>query len=166
MITDEDSAVEITVLDETDRQILDFLQEDSSISNVALARRLGLAPATTLDRVKKLKQRGVIRGQVALVDPVRVGQGTTAFVSVALASHQAEQVKQFRDSVARLPQVLECHHISGEYDYLLKVVAEDIRRYEDFLLGQLVATPNVGKIHTSFVLSTVIYKTKIPVKDQ
>ena len=151
------------VLDEIDRKILDWLQEDSSITNVELARRLGLAPATSLDRVKKLKQRGVITGHVVLVDPARVGKGTTAFISVALASHQADLVKQFRDSVSALPEVLECHHISGEYDYLLKVVAEDIRRYEDFLLGKLVATPNVGKIHTSFVLSTVKHKTKIPV---
>ena len=150
-------------LDEIDCKILDRLQEDSSITNVKLAQHLGLAPATTLDRVKKLKQRGVIKGHVVLVDPARVGKGTTAFVSVALASHQAERVKQFRDSVSALHEVLECHHISGEYDYLLKVVAEDIARYEDFLLGKLVATPNVGKIHTSFVLSTIKHKTKIPV---
>ncbi len=156
--------MEAFVLDEVDRTILDWLQEDSSITNVELARRLGLAPATTLDRVKKLKQRGVIKSHVVLVDPARVGQGTTAFVEVALAAHQADLVKAFRDSVSALPEVLECHHISGEYDYLLKVVAEDIGRYEDFLLGKLVATPNVGKIHTSFVLSTVKYKTKIPVK--
>lgn len=156
--------METFVLDTADRMILDVLQEDSSITNVALARRLGLAPATTLDRVKKLKQRGVIKGHVVLVDPASVGQGTTAFVSVALASHQADLVQQFRDNVFALPEVLECHHISGEYDYLLKVVSEDIRRYEDFLLGKLAAAPNVGKVHTSFVLSTVKYKTKIPVK--
>lgn len=155
--------MQIGVFDEIDRQILDQLQEDNRITNVELARRVGLAPATTLDRVKKLEQRGVIRGHVTLVDPERVGKGTAAFVLVALASHRAEQVQAFRDSVSGLPEVLECYHVSGEYDYLLKVVAEDIRRYEDFLLHKLTATPNIGKIHTSFVLSTVKHKTKIPV---
>jgi Lrp/AsnC family leucine-responsive transcriptional regulator/Lrp/AsnC family transcriptional regulator len=155
--------METFVLDDVDRLILDLLQEDSSITNVELARRVGLAPATTLDRVKKLKQRGIITGHVVLVDAASVGKGTTAFVSVALASHQSDQVAQFRERVAHLPEVLECHHISGEYDYLLKVVSEDIRRYEDFLLDKLAATPNVGKIHTSFVLSTVKHKTKIPI---
>ncbi len=153
------------LLDELDRQILGLLQEDSSITNVALARRVGLAPATTLDRVRKLEQRGVIRGYVALVSPEAVGQQTTAFVTVTLASHRAAQVEQFRDSVRRLPEVLECFHTSGEYDYLLKVVAEDIRAYEDFLLHRLAATPNVGRIHTSFVLSTVKHETRIPVRD-
>ena len=122
-----------------------------------------LAPATTLDRVRKLEKRGVIRRYVALVVPETVGQKTTAFVTVTLASHQADRVAAFRDSVSRLSEVLECYHTSGEYDYLLKVVAEDIRTYEDFLLHKLAATPNVGRIHTSFVLSTVKHETKIPI---
>lgn len=153
----------VPVLDDIDRRILDIFQEDSGITNVELARRMGLAPATTLDRVKKLEQRGIIRGYVALVDQAMVGKGTTAFVAVSLASHQREQVDRFRDSVRELPEVLECYHVSGEYDYLLKVVAEDIRRYEDFLLNKLTATPNVGTIYTSFVLSTVKHETKIPI---
>lgn len=151
------------VLDELDRALLNRLQEDSSITNAALARELGVAPATTLERVRKLEQRGVLRGYVALVHAAQVGKGTTAFVAVTLASHAADQVALFRDRVAGLPEVLECYHVAGESDYLLKVVAADIAGYEDFLLHSLTAIPNVGKIHTSFVLSTVKHETKIPI---
>ncbi|QXD16831.1 Lrp/AsnC family transcriptional regulator [Rhodocaloribacter litoris] len=151
-------------LDHIDRQILDILQEDGGITNVELARRVGLAPATTLDRVKKLRQRGVIRGYVALVDPSKVNQGTIAFVQVTLNAHGADFVQAFREQVQTLPEVLECYHISGESDYLLKVVAPNIQQYEDFLLHKLASIPNIGKIHTSFVLSTVKHATKIPVQ--
>ena len=151
-------------LDHIDRRILDILQEDGGITNVELARQVGLAPATTLDRVKKLKQSGIIRGYVALVDLSKVNQGTIAFVSVSLNAHGAELVESFRERVQALPEVLECYHVSGESDYLLKVVSADIQRYEDFLLHKLASIPNIGKIHTSFVLSTVKHETKIPIQ--
>lgn len=154
------------LLDKTDRQILNLLQDNAGITNVELARTLGLAPATTLDRVKKLKQRGVLERIVALIDAERVGWGTTAFVAISLAAHRREQVQAFRDAVCALPEVLECYHVSGEYDYLIKVVARDIRAYEDFLLHKLTATPNVGKIYTSFVLSTVKHGTKVSLADE
>ena len=151
-------------LDITDRKILNILQEDGSITNVELARQLGLAPATTLDRVKKLKQNGVIRGYVALVDSSKVNQGTIAFIQVSLNEHGASMVASFRDRVRELPEVLECYHTSGESDYLLKVVAPQIQSYEHFLLHKLAAIPNIGKIHTSFVLSTIKHETKIPIQ--
>ncbi|GIV57949.1 MAG: AsnC family transcriptional regulator [Rhodothermaceae bacterium] len=151
-------------LDAIDRQILDILQEDGGITNVELARRVGLAPATTLDRVRKLRQNGIIRGYVALVDATKVNQRTVAFIQVTLSRHGAEHVRAFREQVQALPEVLECYHISGESDYLLKVVAPDIGCYEDFLLHRLAAIPNIGRIHTSFVLSTVKHETKIPIQ--
>ncbi len=154
----------IETMDHIDRKILDILQEDGATTNVELARKVGLAPATTLDRVKKLKQSGVIRGYVALVDSSKVNQGTISFVSVTLAEHSADRVRAFRESVLALPEVLECYHISGESDYLLKVVSTDIQGYEDFLLHKLALMPGLGKIHTSFVLSTVKYETKIPIE--
>lgn len=153
-------------LDDIDRMILDMLQEDSGITNVELARRLAVAPATTLDRVKKLEQKGIIRGYVALVDPHAVGQGTIAFVAVTLVSHEALQVRAFRDNVRLLKEVLECYHTSGENDYLLKVVVEDIQHYEEFLTTKLVALPNVARVNTSFALSTVKFETKIPINQR
>ena len=151
-------------MDEIDRQILNLLQDDGQMTNAELARQVGLAPATTLERVRKLKQRGVIRGFVALVDPAKVDRGTLAIVEVSLASHKAEKVAAFRDRVSALPEVLECYHLTGERDYLLKVVVGTIQEYEDFLLTKLAVIDNVGTIHSSFVLSTVKHETKIPIR--
>lgn len=151
--------------DDVDHQILTLLQQDGQMSNAELARQLGLAPATTLERVRKLRQRGVLRGFVALVDPAEVGLGTTAFVTVSLASHEAKKVEAFRDQVSALNEVLECYHLTGESDYLMKVVFGSIGQYEDFLLHKLAAIPNVDRIRTSFVLSTVKHETRLPLPD-
>ncbi len=151
-------------LDEYDKQILELLQEDSGRTNVALAESIGLAPATTLERVRKLERSGVIRRYVALVDAEKVSLGVMALVDVQLASHESRGVDGFSEAVRSLPQVLECYHLSGETDYLLKVVAPSIEAYEKFLLERLTKVPNIGRLHTSFVLSTVKHETKMPVR--
>lgn len=151
-------------LDDFDRRILELLQEDSGRTNVALAEAIGLAPATTLERVRKLERNGVIRRYVALVDAEKVALGVMALVDVQLGSHESRGVDGFREAVAALPEVLECYHLSGETDYLLKVVAPSIEAYEVFLLEQLTKVPNIGRVHTSFVLSTVKHETKMPIR--
>lgn len=151
-------------LDDYDRKILELLQEDSGRTNVALAEAIGLAPATTLERVRKLERNGVIRRYVALVDAGKVSLGVMALVDVQLGSHESRGVDGFREAVAALPEVLECYHLSGETDYLLKVVAPSIEAYEAFLLEQLTKVPNIGRVHTSFVLSTVKHETKMPIR--
>ncbi len=151
-------------LDQVDRRILDILQEDGSVSNVQLSRQIGLAPATTLERVRKLKLNGFIRKTVALVDSAMVNQSTVAFVNVSLSMHGAEKVNDFGAHVEGLPQVMECYHISGDSDFLLKIVAKDIEAYESFLLHELSAIPFIGRIHTSFVLSTAKHETRIPIE--
>jgi DNA-binding Lrp family transcriptional regulator len=152
-------------MDTVDRQILNLLQDNAGLSNVELARRVGLAPATTLERVRKLKQQGLITALVALVDPAKVDLTTVAFVNVSLTRHGAEKVEAFRAHVESLPQVLECYHISGESDFLLKIVAKDIQSYESFLLNRFSEIPHIARIHTSFVLSTVKHRTRLPIED-
>ncbi len=152
-------------LDRIDRRILNILQEDATVTNVDLARQVGLAPASTLDRVRKLRREGYIRSTVALLEADKVGHHTIAFVSISLLQHGAEKLEAFRSHVENLPDVLECYHVSGESDFLLKVVARDIRAYEDFLLHRLTSVPGIGRIHTSFVLSTVKHGTKLPIAD-
>jgi len=152
-------------LDLIDRRILNILQADGGTTNVELARQVGLAPATTLDRVRKLRQNGFIRGYVALVDSALVERSTMAFVAVSLREHGADRVATFREHVEALPEVLECYHVSGESDFLLKIVARDIGAYEDFLLQRLTSIPFIGRIHTSFVLSTVKHDTRIPIDE-
>lgn len=114
-------------LDKINRRILSILQKNSSITNSELAKTIGLAPATTLERVKKLEVSGVIKGYVALVDQKKIGKPITAFVEISMANHSATAI----------PEVLECHHVAGDKDFLLKVVTEDIETYREFALDTI-----------------------------
>ena len=147
--------------DATDARILNLLQEDGAMTNADLAERVGLTPAPTLERVRKLEREGYIRKYVALVDPGKLGKPVTAFVSVIMRSHGQQTDESLRKSVARLPEVLECHHIAGEEDYLLKVVAASPTDYERFVLGKLMKIPGIEKIKTTFVLSSSKLETKV-----
>ena len=149
-------------LDATDRKLLTLLQEDGSMTNTGLAQRVGLTPAPTLERVRKLEREGYIRKYVALVDQAKVGKPVTAFVSVIMKSHGQRTSDAFRKAVARLPEVLECHHIAGEQDFLLKVVAASPLDYERFVLERLTKIAGIEKINTTFVLSSPKLETRIP----
>lgn len=148
-------------LDEIDRRILALLQENGRITNTALAEAVGLTPTPMLQRVKKLEQSGVITGYRAVVDPVKVGRPVLAFVEVTLKSHGLPVHKKLLDLVADLEEVLECHHIAGEEDFLLKVAVGDIADLEHFLLQRLSTSGVIGRVKTTFVLSSA--KTGGPV---
>jgi DNA-binding Lrp family transcriptional regulator len=150
-------------LDETNRRILSILQQDGSTTNADLARMIGLAPASTLERVKKLEQSGAIRKYAAIVDQEKVGLPITAFVEIAITDHSAAAVTEFSRHVETIPEVLECHHVAGANDFLLKVVATDIAGYERFILDRIATLANIGTVTTVFVLSTVKRDGTIPV---
>jgi len=150
-------------LDKINKQILNELQMNSSITNAELADRLGIPATTVFDRVKRLEQNGVITKRVAILNPEKIGKETIAFVSLSLAGHSAVNVQKFWKAIESLQEVLECYHVSGENDFILKVIVANIRTYEKFLLEKLTAIENIGKIKTSFVMSTIKYQTKIPV---
>lgn len=152
------------MLDDIDRQVLDLLQADGRMTNVDLAHAIGLTPGPTLERVRKLELAGYLKGYVALADPAKLGYGTMAFVSVVLASHNAETSAKFRDACGKIPEVLECHHIAGDEDFLLKVVAADPADYERLVLETLTDIPGVQKMKTTFVLSSSKLSTRIPVR--
>jgi Lrp/AsnC family transcriptional regulator, leucine-responsive regulatory protein len=151
-------------LDHIDNKILDILQKNGRITNAELAKRIGMSPPPMLERVRKLEKKGIIRKYVALIDPDAVGKGTIAFVAVSLDRHLIKSIGQFTRSIERLPEVMECYHITGEDDYLLKVAVRDIHEYEDFILKKLTKFPALSKIKTSFVLSTIKHETKLPVE--
>lgn len=150
-------------LDKINRKILNELQENSSITNAELSERLNLPATTVFDRVKKLENNGIIAKRVVIVNPEKVGKETIAFVSLSLSGHSAKNVEKFWKAIEGLPEVLECYHVAGENDFILKVIVDNIRTYESFLLEKLTAIENIGKIKTSFVMSTIKYQTKIPV---
>jgi Lrp/AsnC family transcriptional regulator, leucine-responsive regulatory protein len=148
-------------LDEIDKKILDILQDDSRITNVQLSNNVGISPPAMLERVKRLEINGVIRKYVALVDAEKIGRGTFAFVSVSLAAHQLNSIDGFTKSIKKLDEVLECYHVAGEDDFILKVAVENIQIYEKFLLEKLAKIKGVNRVNTMFILSTVKFNTKI-----
>ena len=149
-------------LDDLDRQILGQLQEDASVSSAELARRVDLSAPGLQKRLHRLRATGVINGQVALLNREAVGLDLLCFVHVTLAHHQPDGVSGFRSAVQEMPEVLECHHLTGEFDYLLKVVAANHRELEQFLVHRLTPTPGVDRIRTSIVLNEIKASTALP----
>jgi len=150
-------------LDSKDKHLLEELQANSRITNAELAKRIGLSPSSTLERVKKLEVSGFIDKYITLLNPRKAGYSCFTFVEVKLARHGETPVENFISSIALIPEVLECHHITGEADFLLKVVTKDIPAYEELILHQLSALTNVQTMKTSVVLSTFKNETKLTV---
>ena len=151
-----------THLDEKDVQILSLLQSDGRITNADLAKKVALSPPSVLQRVRALEKAGLIRGYVALLDPERLGLRLTALVMVRLSLHQERPIEQFRKSVQDIPEILECYHVSGEFDFLLKVVVKDIRAYEQLIREKITKIKGLGQINTSFVMGIPKQTTAIP----
>lgn len=149
-------------IDTIDRRILGRLQGDARIRNVALAESVGLSASPCLRRVKGLEERGVIRGYVTLVDQNAVGLPVSVFVSVTLEKQIEPALEEFERHVRACPEVMECYLMTGDADYLLRVVAADLSAYERFLLNQLTRIPGVASIKSSFALKQVAYRTALP----
>lgn len=150
-------------LDERDRTMLRQLQGNARISNAELARQVELSPPGLQKRLRKLEENGVIEGYVTLVNREALGFDMLCFVQVTLQRHEPQAIERFRDLVQTLPEVLECHHITGEYDYLLKVVVYNRKHLEQFLMETLTPIPGMDKIRTSLVLSEIKTTTSVPV---
>ena len=150
-------------LDFKDKHLLEEIQENSRITNTELAKRIGLSPSSTLERVKKLEVSGIIEKYITLLNPRKAGYSCFTFVEVKLARHGETPVENFISSIALIPEVLECHHITGEADFLLRVATKDIPAYEELILHQLSALANVQSMKTSVVLSTFKNETKLTV---
>ncbi|MCP4755203.1 MAG: Lrp/AsnC family transcriptional regulator [Proteobacteria bacterium] len=148
-------------IDDTDIGILDILQTNSNITNTQLASEIGISPPAMLERVKRLENSGLVKGYVALVDHEKAGQRMMAFVSVSLAIHEMQSVDGFTNRIGEIDEVLECYHIAGEEDFLLKVVVNDIKEYRSFVMDKLTIIPGVSKIKTTFVLASIKQETKI-----
>jgi DNA-binding Lrp family transcriptional regulator len=152
-------------MSETDRIILETLQAEGRVSNAELARRINLSPPATLARVRRLEEAGIIRRYVALLEPEMVGYDMTCFISVSLQMHTEEQVARFRDSIQEMAEVLECHFVTGEFDYLLKVVVRNRAALEQFVVNRLTPIPGVARIYTSLVLTEVKSNTALPLRE-
>lgn len=139
-------------MDRADRHILRLMQEDGRISNADLARKVGLSPPSMLQRVRKLEQGGFVKGYSARLDGEKLGFSILVFAMVSLSLHQDKPIDQFIAAVQEVPEVLECYHVSGDYDFMLKITARDMHDYERVLREKLAAIKVVGKVHSCFVL--------------
>ncbi|WP_019451754.1 Lrp/AsnC family transcriptional regulator [Cupriavidus sp. BIS7] len=149
-------------LDAIDIRILGELQRDGSLTNVELASRVNLSPSPCLARVKRLEKIGVISRRVTLLDARRLGLKVVVFISVSLDKQRRETLDTFERRIASLPQVMECYLMSGDADYLLRVVVPDVEALERLIIDQITRIPGVASIRSSFALKQVLYSTALP----
>jgi DNA-binding Lrp family transcriptional regulator len=149
-------------IDAIDLRILRELQEDSSVANVELARRVSLSPSPCLARVRRLEESGIIRRYVALLDPAAINLNLNVFISISLKDQNRESLKDFEQRVCAHDEVMECYLMTGDADYLLRVVMPDMATLEHFIIEELSPIAVVEKIRSSFALKQVRYKTALP----
>ncbi|MES2817438.1 MAG: Lrp/AsnC family transcriptional regulator [Pseudomonadota bacterium] len=149
-------------LDSHDRQILALLQEDASLSSGEIAERIGLSQSPCWRRIQRLKEDGVIRRQVTLLDRKKVGLNTQIFAEVKLNAHGRSNFTEFAAAIRDLPQVLECYVLMGSVDFLLRIVTQDIEAYERFFFEKLSALPGVQEVNSIVALSEIKSTTSLP----
>jgi len=156
------SARVVSPLDAIDRKIVDALQRDGRISNVDLSARVHLSAPQCLRRVRALEQRGVVRGYMAQVHGEALGLGVTAFVSLNIHGGAFDRVRDIEARIRDFPQILECHTVSGDHDYLLKVVARDLKELSQFLADRLMQIPGVDDVRSMICLEEVKPLSPLP----
>ena len=141
-------------LDKTDRKILDILQSNAKITNAQLAQEIGLSPAPTLERVKKLENSGIIRSYHAKLDAETVGLGVNTFVMVSLKGHNKDNIEKFVTSIDEIEEIIECHHVTGSSDFILKIISQDISTYQKLMMERVSNIDVVDNMQSMVILST------------
>lgn len=152
-------------LDQIDLTIIKLLQQNARYTIKEIAERLHLSTTPVFERIKRLEKHQIIDRYVAIVNAEKIGRRMIAYVSISLKEHRKENVEAFIEQVVQFEEVLECHHITGHADFLLKVFVADIDAYNTFVLEKLSLIPHVGKVESSFALSVNKYTTAIPIKN-
>jgi DNA-binding Lrp family transcriptional regulator len=149
-------------LDATDLHILEALQANAKLPNVELASRVHLSPSPCLTRVRSLEERGVIRRYATLLDPLAIGLSVSVFIQISLEKQARKALEVFESAIRQRPEVMECYLMSGDADYLLRVVVPDVQALERFILDKLTPIPGIASIRSSFALKQVKYETALP----
>lgn len=150
-------------LDEIDRRILVELQRDGRLTNQDLAGRIGVSASPCWRRVRALEEAGVIKGYAALVDPAALGLNVSVFTQVSLERQEKKALQVFEAAVGEWPEIMECYLMTGDADYLLRVVVPDLAAYERFLMARLTRIRGIASIKSSFALRSVKYRTDLPI---
>ena len=151
--------------DKIDRKILEILQKSAKITNAQLSKDIGLSPAPTLERVKKLENLGVINSYHAKIDISKIGLGVTTFVLVTLIGHNRENIDKFIEEINHIDEVIECHHITGAGDFILKIISRDIPAYQKLMLEKVSNIKVVDNMQSMVVLSTFKDSKVMPIPD-
>lgn len=149
-------------LDQIDRKILEILQKNAKITNAQLSKEIGLSPAPTLERVKKLEQSGIIESYHAKLDPTKIGLGVSTFVHVTLKGHNKENINIFLNAIQDIDEIVECHHITGSGDFVLRIIAKDIASYQNLMLEKVSEIPVVDNLQSMVILSTFKDNKRLP----
>ena len=153
----------ITKLDQIDHQLLEILQQNAKITNAQLSKEIGLSPAPTLERVKKLEGLGIIQSYHAQVNRDKVGLGVTTFVTVTLTGHKKQVTESFVNQINQIPEVIECHHVTGAGDFMLKIISKDISTYQKLMLEKINEIEEVSSTSTMVILSTFKESKVLPI---
>jgi len=151
-------------LDKIDFNILKILQENGRITNLQLSQHIGLSPAPTLERVRKLENSGYIKSYHALVDEEKLGLGIKTFIQVSLDFHQQDTIQTFLNEINEIKEITECHHVTGQCDFLLKAYVKDIKTYEQLIMQKISRITVVKTFHTMMIMSTSKKEPIIPLE--
>ncbi|WP_417290161.1 Lrp/AsnC family transcriptional regulator [Corallibacter sp.] len=151
------------IFDDIDKKLLYLLQQDSKQTNKELSLKLNLSVTAVYERIKKLEREGVINKYVALIKKEKIDKSFIVFCHIKLIQHSHEYVVKFEKDVANLEEVVECFHISGDYDYLLKVIVSDMEAFREFMVNKLTSINHIGSTHSMFVINEVKHTTAIRV---
>lgn len=152
-------------MDSIDCAILNLLQKNSKITNKELSERLNLTTTPIFERIKKLEREGIIKSYRAVIDRKKAGLQLMVFCNVTLNLHQTDYLKKFEKDIQQFPEVVECYHVAGIFDYLLKIYTTDMDQYQDFLSNKLASIENISKVQSSFVMTEVKDFSMIPIND-
>lgn len=150
-------------LDATDKRIIHKLQENGKETIKEIADLLGMSTTPVYERIKKLERDGFIEGYTAIVNKEKMGFQLVAFCTVSLESHHTDYIEQFEADVKSLPEIMECYHIAGMFDYLLKIYAMDMVDYQHFITHKLAAISNIGRVQSSFIMTEVKNEKVMPI---
>ncbi len=149
-------------LDRTDRRILECLQADGRISNVQLARKVNLTPTPCIERVKRLERQGYIKGYTAVLNPEMVNAALLVFIEIDLSHNSPDAFRRFREEARRLPEILDCHLVSGNFDYLIKARVSDMKAYRELLGEKILSLPDVKGSRSYVVMEEVKETLNLP----
>ncbi len=153
-------------LTQTDIRILQLLQENASLSTADIARQVGLSQSPCWRRISRLEQAGLIQKKVAVLDHARLGMEVIVFVNISLSAHGRQDLSAFEVEIEKFPEVLECYTITGQMDYLLKIVTKDIQHYESFIRDKLMTLPTIREMHSTIAITEIKNTTELPLLTQ